>query len=86
LIADFKPEVLLLDLHLAEKREFTPALVKSQLASVQNVLAVSFSNDAEAKALAESYGAKLLLDKMELFNHLIPATLKCSALRRQAGA
>jgi DNA-binding NarL/FixJ family response regulator len=86
LIADFKPEVLLLDLHLAEKREFTPALVKSQLASVQNVLAVSFSNDAEAKALAESYGAKLLLDKMELFNHLIPAILKCSALRRQAGA
>jgi chemotaxis response regulator CheB len=30
LIADIKPEVLLLDLHLAEKREFTPALVKSQ--------------------------------------------------------
>jgi hypothetical protein len=60
--------------------------VKSQLASVQNVLAVSFSNDAEAKAPAESYGAKLLLDKMELFNHLIPAILKCSALRRQAGA
>jgi len=86
LIADHKPQVLLLDLHLAEKREFTPASVKSQLASVENVLAVSFSNDAEAEALAESYGAKLLLDKMKLFNQLIPAILKCSALRRQAGA
>ena len=86
LIADIKPEVLLLDLHLAEKREFTPALVKSRLASVENVLAVSFSNDAEAEALAESYGAKLLLDKMKLFNQLIPAILNCSALRRQAGA
>jgi DNA-binding NarL/FixJ family response regulator len=86
LIADHKPQVLLLDLHLAEKREFTPALVKSQLASVENVLAVSFSNDAEAEALAESYGAKLLLDKMKLFNQLIPAILKFSALRRQAGA
>jgi chemotaxis response regulator CheB len=86
LIADFKPEVLLLDLHLAEKRDFTPALVKSQLASVENVLAVSFSNDAEAKALAESYGAKLLLDKMKLFNQLIPAILNCTALRRHAGA
>jgi DNA-binding NarL/FixJ family response regulator len=86
LIADIKPEVLLLDLHLAEKREFTAALVKSQLASVENVLAVSFSNDAEAEALAESYGAKLLLDKMKLFNQLIPAILNCSALRRQAGA
>jgi DNA-binding NarL/FixJ family response regulator len=86
LIADIKPEVLLLDLHLAEKREFTPALVKSQLASVENVLAVSFSNDAEAEPLAESYGTKLLLDKMKLFNQLIPAILNCSALRRQAGA
>jgi chemotaxis response regulator CheB len=86
LIADFRPEVLLLDLHLAEKREFTPALVKLQLTSVENVLAVSFSNDAEAEALAESYGAKLLLDKMKLFNQLIPAILKCSALRRHARA
>jgi len=86
LIADVKPQVLVLDLHLAEKRQFNPALVKSQLACVDNVLAVSFSNDAEAEALAESYGAKLLLDKMKLFNQLIPAILNCSALRRQAGA
>ena len=85
-IADFKPEVLVLDLHLAEKRQFSPALVKSQLACVENVVAVSFSNDAEAEALAESYGAKLLLDKMELFNQLIPAILNCCALRRGAGA
>ena len=52
MIADFKPEVLVLDLHMAEKRDFGPALVKSQLVSVDHVLAVSFSNDAEAKALA----------------------------------
>ena len=44
LIADVKPQVLVLDLHLAEKRQFNPALVKSQLACVENVLAVSFSN------------------------------------------
>jgi chemotaxis response regulator CheB len=75
MIADFKPEVLLLDLHLAEKRDFRADLVKSQLASVNNVLAVSFSNDAEAKDLAESYGAKLLLDKMKLYGQLVPAIL-----------
>ena len=86
MIADFKPEVLVLDLHLAEKRQFIPALVKSQLASVENVIAVSFSNDAEAESLAESYGAILLLDKMKLFNQLIPAILNCCALRRGAGA
>ena len=47
-IADFKPEVLLLDLHLPEKREFTPELVKAQLQSVC-MLAVSLSNDEQAK-------------------------------------
>ena len=77
-IADFKPDVLLLDLHLAEKRDFSPALVKSQLVSVSHILAVSFSNDAEARDLAEAYGAKLLLDKMKLFSDLVPAILDCS--------
>lgn len=48
MIADFKPEVLLLDLHMAEKRDFRPALVKSQLGCVCT-LAVSFSNDEEAR-------------------------------------
>ena len=76
-IADFKPEVLILDLHLPEKRDFTPALVKSQLVLVEHVLAVSFSNDAEARDLAESYGAKVLLDKMRLFDQLVPAILDC---------
>jgi DNA-binding NarL/FixJ family response regulator len=76
-IADFKPDVLLLDLHLAEKRDFSPALVKSQLGSVDHILAVSFSNDAEARDLAEAYGAKLLLDKMKLFSDLVPAILDC---------
>ena len=33
-IADLKPDVLLLDLHMAEKRDFTPALVKAQLSTV----------------------------------------------------
>ena len=54
-IADFRPDVLLLDLPLAEKRHFSPALVKSQIVSVDHILAVSFSNDVEARALAEIY-------------------------------
>lgn len=89
LIADFKPEVLLLDLHLAEKRDFPPDLVKSQLSSVKRVVAVSFSNDKEAKALAESYGAELLLDKMALYSELVPAILpqlKSSRVEQADGA
>jgi DNA-binding NarL/FixJ family response regulator len=82
-IADFKPEVLLLDLHLPEKREFTPELVKAQLQSVCT-LAVSLSNDDEAKALAESYGAVSLLDKMNLYSEVIPAIMRCSDNQRSS--
>lgn len=76
-ISEFKPAVLLLDLHLPEEREFTPELVKSQLRCVRT-LAVSLSNDDEAKALAESYGAVSLLDKMNLYSEIIPAIMRCS--------
>jgi DNA-binding NarL/FixJ family response regulator len=36
MIADLKPDVLLLDLHLAEKRHFAPPSVKLQLAGVEH--------------------------------------------------
>jgi chemotaxis response regulator CheB len=74
MISDLKPEVLLLDLHLAEKRAFTPELVKSQLGCVCT-LAVSFANDDEARELAESYGAVSLLDKMKLYSEMVPAIM-----------
>jgi chemotaxis response regulator CheB len=80
MIGDLKPEVLLLDLHMAEKRAFTPQLVKSQLGCVCT-LAVSFSNDDEARQLAESYGAVALLDKMKLVTEMIPAILRCQSER-----
>jgi hypothetical protein len=39
-------------------------------------LAISISNDEEAKILAESFGAATLLDKMDLYNELIPAIMR----------
>jgi chemotaxis response regulator CheB len=77
MIGDLKPDVLLLDLHLPEKRNIRPELVKAQLRCVCT-LAVSLSNDDEAVALAESYGAVSLLDKMKLYNEMIPAIMHCS--------
>lgn len=77
MISDFKPEVLLLDLHLPEERHFTSDFIKSQLGSVPHTLAVSLSNDAEAKALSVSYGAESLLDKMNLYDQMIPAIMSC---------
>jgi hypothetical protein len=38
---------------------------------------VSFSNDADSKALAESDGALSLLDKMTLYQEMIPAIRRC---------
>jgi DNA-binding NarL/FixJ family response regulator len=76
MIGDFKPDVLLLDLHMPEKRDFTPELVKAQLGTVCTV-AVSFSNDDDSKALAESYGAATLLDKMSLYTEMLPAIQRC---------
>jgi DNA-binding NarL/FixJ family response regulator len=78
MIADTKPDVLLLDLHLAEERDFGPGFVKSQLVNVEKVVAISFANDDEARKLAESYGADALLDKMRLYDELIPAIIQHS--------
>ena len=75
MIGDLRPEVLLLDVHMAEKRALMPESVKSQLSGVCT-LAMSFANDDDSKILAESYGALLLLDKMMLYTELIPAIMK----------
>jgi DNA-binding NarL/FixJ family response regulator len=75
LIADAKPDILLLDLHLPQKRELPAPIVRSQLHCVKYTLAISFANDEEAKALAASYGAARLLDKMSLYTELLPAIM-----------
>jgi two-component system response regulator NreC len=76
MVADFKPDVLLLDLHMPQKRDLLPSLVKSQLSCIQYTLAISFANDEEAKSLAASYGAVALLDKMSLYSQLVPAIMR----------
>jgi DNA-binding NarL/FixJ family response regulator len=78
-VVDIKPEVLLLDLFLPEKRYFGSDFVRSQLRIVRHTLALSLSNDAEAKALAARYGARALPDKRDLSGNLIPAIMTCCA-------
>lgn len=84
MIGDFKPDVLLLDLHLPEQGDFTPAFVKAQIFCVPHTLAVSFSNDTEAKALANSYWVEALLDKINLYAELIPAIMQCCGKRTES--
>jgi two-component system, NarL family, response regulator DevR len=74
LAATLKPDVILLDLHMPDGHRFESAVVKSQLLSTSQVLAISLSQqDGEAEILANGYGAAALLDKAKLFDELIPA-------------
>lgn len=69
-----KPDVLLMDLHMPDEREFAPELVKSQiLLHTKCVIAMSLWNDEDARTLAEGFGAHVLLDKMKLYSELIPS-------------
>jgi DNA-binding NarL/FixJ family response regulator len=76
-VADAQPDVLVLDLHLPECADFGSQIVREKLAGLKRIVAISFSNDEEAKMLA-LYGAAVLLDKMKLYTELIPAIVNAS--------
>ncbi len=74
LTAALKPDVLLMDPHMPDEREYTPNLVKSQiLLHTKCIVAISLWNDDDTKTLAQSFGAHVLLDKKNLYSELIPA-------------
>src|ERR1700733_11417564 len=66
-----KPDILLMDLHMSDERYYSPESVRIQVAAnVACVLAISVWNDDKAKALAEKFGARALLDKANLYSEL----------------
>jgi DNA-binding NarL/FixJ family response regulator len=70
---DLKPQVVVLDLHMKDEEALTPEDVKRGLDCREiRIVAISFWNDEETKALAESSGAFALVDKMMLASELIP--------------
>ena len=74
LTAALKPDVLLMDPHMPDEREYTPKLVKSQiLLHTKCIVAISLWSDDDTKTLAQAFGAHVLLDKMDLYSELIPA-------------
>jgi DNA-binding NarL/FixJ family response regulator len=66
------PQIVVMDLHMADENDVTPSQIKSSLAG-SPLLAISFWNDEETKALADICGAVALLDKTKLAEELIPA-------------
>jgi chemotaxis response regulator CheB len=72
----FFPEVIVMDVYMDRGNDPTLLEIKLSLAD-SKVLAISFSNDDETKALADSYGAVEWLDKTKLTDELIPAIKRC---------
>jgi chemotaxis response regulator CheB len=85
LISTMQPQVVVLDIHMDGEKSVTPSFVKSHLKGSQ-LLAISFWNDPDTKALAETFGAATLLDKMNLSAELIPAIKRHAGTWRAQGA
>jgi DNA-binding NarL/FixJ family response regulator len=74
---EFKPHVVILDLHMPDSSNLTPMNVSEGLRAYEAaVLAISVWHDEDTQALAQSYGAAALPDKMRLGTELIPAVMK----------
>ena len=59
---EFKPHVVILDLHMPDSSNLTPMNVSEGLRAYEAaVLAISVWNDDDTRALAQSYGATALL-------------------------
>jgi DNA-binding NarL/FixJ family response regulator len=71
---ELKPQIVVLDLRMADNSSVNPQEIKSQLNTLgSRLIAISFWDDACTQALAESLGAATLLDKLTLATELIPA-------------
>jgi DNA-binding NarL/FixJ family response regulator len=67
--AELQPDEIIVDLRMADD-------ANGHFPAGPTVLAISFANDDEVKALADTIGAVRLLDKMKLPEELIPAILE----------
>jgi DNA-binding NarL/FixJ family response regulator len=67
--AELQPDEIIVDLRMADD-------ANGHFPVGPKVLAISFANDDEVKALADTFGAVRLLDKMKLPEELIPAILE----------
>jgi DNA-binding NarL/FixJ family response regulator len=74
MIEALKPNVVVMDLHMPGEVAVTPTELKDRLSlDASSLLAISIWSDTESHALAESYGASRLLDKMGISATLIQA-------------
>jgi DNA-binding NarL/FixJ family response regulator len=73
--AELHPDLIVLDVHLAERDGIAPTKVKGLLNGAK-ILAITLGADEVEQELLHGVGAAKLLDKMDLFDQLIPAILE----------
>ncbi len=73
--AELHPDLIILDVHLAERDSIAPSKVKGLLNGAK-VLAITLGADEVNEELLHGVGAAKLLDKMDLSDQLIPAILE----------
>ena len=83
---DLKPRIIVMDLHMADDSSVNAREIKSLLSTLgSRLIAISFWDDAGTRALAQSFGAVTLLDKLTLATELIPA-IKAAALEQRSAS
>ena len=76
---DLKPQVIVMDLHMSKHDCDPDRDLRPRLNRGSKLLAISLSNDEEAEELAASLGAVRLVDKMNLYDELIPAIIQLAS-------
>ena len=76
---DLKPEIIVMDLYMPEMVSLgsPPHLDVGK----SRIIGISIFNDDEAKELAASLGAAVLLDKANLYGELVPAITRMFSSR-----
>jgi DNA-binding NarL/FixJ family response regulator len=83
MLGALKPDVLVFDLNMAIRG--TDRCDQLKKVGADTVLvAISFAQDDEARALADRCGATCLVDKLKLHDDLIPMIVRCAAQRSNA--
>ena len=76
---ELQPQVLIMDLHMSSSSQASSSTLKDHLQPNGRLLAISASNDEDSLSLARSLGADSFLDKMDLFEKLVPTILELSS-------
>lgn len=79
LIREIQPQVLVMDLRRSSTSLASSSTLRDHLRPAGRLLAVFVSNDEDSRSLARALGADAFLDKMGLFEKLIPAILQLSS-------